>query len=105
MMVYVLEFAGVYRQGIIGVFSSEEIAREKAVEAIRKEDDDYHQILLEVYEVDSIYDPSSYSGRVFELATLARKDEGKWVDGEGFVISKTDLYWIDNGVPVYDTGG
>jgi len=52
MKVYVATREGVYNQGIVGVFSSEELANEAIVGAKGEEPDDYHDFEVSVYILD-----------------------------------------------------
>jgi len=52
MKVYIVTREGVYNQGIVGVFSSEELAGEAIVEAKVEEPDNYHSFEVSVYILD-----------------------------------------------------
>jgi len=52
MKLYIVTREGIYNQGIVGVFSSEELASEATVEAKGEEPDDYHDFEVSVYILD-----------------------------------------------------
>ena len=51
--VYIAVRMGIYMQGIIGVYTTLDLAKEACLEAKRDEPDDYHDFYVYKHEVDS----------------------------------------------------
>jgi hypothetical protein len=54
MAVYVVIQSGVYRHGIGGVFSTEQLARAAAIQLLAKEPDKYHSYEIVRCELDTV---------------------------------------------------
>ena len=54
MTVFIVERFGVYQQGVVGIFSTEEKAEEAIKVAKQNEPDDYHTFTIEELAVDNI---------------------------------------------------
>lgn len=52
MYVYTVERSGVYQQGLVGIFTTKELAEEYAVKAKAAEKDDYHTFTIDRWELN-----------------------------------------------------